>query len=351
VAWIAISGLTGSRPLGWYTGRDSPNTRRLVADYGGFEYDSDYYGDDLPFWMQVRKTDGSVVPQLIVPYTLDCNDMRFALPQGYSHADPFFQYLKDSFDVLYAEGDPPANRPKMMSIGMHCRLLGRPGRITALQRFLDHIAAARPRLGLPPHRHRAPLEAPPTHPFYERHVPRLNAIANAMLTFLTLTLEQLNAASPAEAPHLLDGLYEHSPWIPAGAGAAPVSLAGAAQARHGAGGARGRARRPAGADPRPPRAGRQGHGGQQPDGRIHQRAKQGGPDALHARGVCRIQQLNARLQRALWLSLHPGRARAARHGPVQAARSSTPLSGACTTTPTSSCRSACATSTASPRSA
>ena len=136
-----IQDLTGSRPLGWYTGRDSPNTRRLVADFGGFEYDSDYYGDDLPFWMKVQRTDGSVVPQLIVPYTLDCNDMRFALPQGYSHADPFFQYLKDTFDVLYAEGDPAGdNAPKMMSIGMHCRLLGRPGRITALQRFLDHIA-------------------------------------------------------------------------------------------------------------------------------------------------------------------------------------------------------------------
>ena len=135
-----IESLTGERPLGWYTGRDSPNTRRLVADYGGFEYDSDYYGDDLPFWMKVQKTDGTVVPQLIVPYTLDCNDMRFALPQGYSHADPFFQYMKDTFDALYAEGDPQGdNSPKMMSIGMHCRLLGRPGRITALQRFLDHI--------------------------------------------------------------------------------------------------------------------------------------------------------------------------------------------------------------------
>lgn len=135
-----IQRLTGERPLGWYTGRDSPNTRRLVADFGGFEYDSDYYGDDLPFWMKVRKTDGSDTHQLIVPYTLDCNDMRFALPQGYSHADPFFQYLKDSFDALYAEGDPNGmDRPRMMSIGMHCRLLGRPGRITALQRFLDHI--------------------------------------------------------------------------------------------------------------------------------------------------------------------------------------------------------------------
>ena len=137
LAMDGIRELTGHRPLGWYTGRDSPNTRRLVADYGGFAYDSDYYGDDLPFWMKVRKTDGAVVPHLVVPYTLDCNDMRFALPQGYSHADPFFQYLKDSFDVLYAEGD---EAPKMMSIGMHCRLLGRPGRITALQRFLDHVA-------------------------------------------------------------------------------------------------------------------------------------------------------------------------------------------------------------------
>jgi allantoinase len=137
LAMDGIRALTGNRPLGWYTGRDSPNTRRLVADYGGFAYDSDYYGDDLPFWMKVRRTDGEVVPHLVVPYTLDCNDMRFALPQGYSHADPFFQYMKDTFDVLYAEGEAS---PKMMSIGMHCRLLGRPGRITALQRFLDHIA-------------------------------------------------------------------------------------------------------------------------------------------------------------------------------------------------------------------
>ncbi len=140
-AMAIMERLTGERPLGWYTGRDSPNTRRLVADYGGFAYDSDYYGDDLPFWMKVRKTDGEVVPQLIVPYTLDSNDMRFSLPQGFAQADDFFTYLRDSFDALYAEGDPAGlNRPKMMSVGMHCRLLGRPGRIAALQRFLDHIA-------------------------------------------------------------------------------------------------------------------------------------------------------------------------------------------------------------------
>ena len=132
----AIERLTGQRALGWYTGRDSPNTRRLVADFGGFEYDSDYYGDDLPFWLQVQKTDGSLAPHLVVPYTLDCNDMRFALPQGFSHGDEFFEYLRDSFDVLYAEGE---ERPAMMSIGMHSRLLGRPGRMRSLQRFLDHL--------------------------------------------------------------------------------------------------------------------------------------------------------------------------------------------------------------------
>jgi putative urate catabolism protein len=131
-----IKQLTGSLPAGWYTGRDSPNTRRLLLDHGGLQYDSDYYGDELPFWMKVQKTNGDVVPHLVVPYTLDTNDMRFALPQGFSQADDFYTYLRDSFDVLYSEGE---DSPKMMSIGMHCRLLGRPGRIRALQRFLDHV--------------------------------------------------------------------------------------------------------------------------------------------------------------------------------------------------------------------
>jgi len=129
--------LTGAPPLGWYLGRDSPNTRRLVAEHGGFLYNADYYGDDLPFWMEVEISNGSRVPQLIVPYTLDANDMRFATPQGFNTATQFYDYLRDSFDVLYAEGE---DRPKMLSVGMHARLLGRPGRFIALQRFLDHIA-------------------------------------------------------------------------------------------------------------------------------------------------------------------------------------------------------------------
>ena len=132
--------LTGQAPRGWYTGRDSPHTRQLVAEHGGFTYDSDCYADDLPFWTEVRTPDGASVPRLVVPYALDTNDMRFATPQGYNSGEQFYQYLKDSFDVLYAEGDPQdGNAPKMLSVGMHCRLLGRPGRFRALQRFLDHV--------------------------------------------------------------------------------------------------------------------------------------------------------------------------------------------------------------------
>lgn len=131
-----LTDLFGKPPTGWYTGRDSPHTRQLVVEHGGFDYDSDYYGDDLPFWSEVACSDGSRRPHLIVPYTLDANDMRFATAQGFNTAEQFYTYLKDSFDVLYAEG---ASAPKMMSIGMHCRLLGRPGRFRALQRFLDYV--------------------------------------------------------------------------------------------------------------------------------------------------------------------------------------------------------------------
>ncbi|WP_171209472.1 MULTISPECIES: allantoinase PuuE [unclassified Ruegeria] len=123
--------VVGSRPRGWYTGRCSENTVRLVAEEGGFDYVADTYADDLPYWMKTGGRD-----QLIVPYTLDCNDMRFATPQGFNAGDQFFSYLKDSFDALYEEGE--AGAPKMLSIGLHCRLIGRPGRIMALRRFLDY---------------------------------------------------------------------------------------------------------------------------------------------------------------------------------------------------------------------
>ena len=120
----------GTWPLGWYTGRDSPNTRRLVVGHGGYEYDADSYADDLPYWVRVSGKD-----HLVVPYTLDANDMRFATNQGFNTGDQFFSYLRDAFDVLYAEGLESA---KMMSIGLHCRLVGRPGRFRGLQRFLDY---------------------------------------------------------------------------------------------------------------------------------------------------------------------------------------------------------------------
>ncbi len=132
-----IRKMTGGQwPQGWYTGRDSPNTRRLLADQGGFSYDSDYYGDDLPFWLPTTRSDGTTEPRLVIPYSLDTNDMRCVQVQGFNTGDHFLQYLKDSFDVLYAEGE---QAPKMMSIGMHCRVLGRPGRFGALQKFLDYV--------------------------------------------------------------------------------------------------------------------------------------------------------------------------------------------------------------------
>jgi putative urate catabolism protein len=125
-----ITRIAGERPLGWYTGRTSANTRRLVAEEGGFLYDADDYSDDLPFWSREVDT-----PHLIVPYTLDANDMRFAAPQGFNSGDQFHAYLRDAFDTLYAEG---AETPRMMSIGLHCRLVGRPGRLAALARFIDY---------------------------------------------------------------------------------------------------------------------------------------------------------------------------------------------------------------------
>ena len=124
------SSVTGARPTGWYLGRCSPQSHRLVAEEGGFTYNADCYSDDLPYWDRSFNT-----PQLMMPYTLDANDMRFATPQGFNSGQQFFDYLKDSFDVLHAEGS------KMMSVGLHCRLAGRPGRAAALARFLDYVAS------------------------------------------------------------------------------------------------------------------------------------------------------------------------------------------------------------------
>jgi len=154
-AVAVLKGLTGAAPLGWYTGRDSPNTRRLVVEHGGFVYDSDSYADDLPYWTTVSIRNGQqaaatgtgtaavphlAVPHLVVPYALDSNDMRFAALQGFNSGTQFFDYLKDSFDSLYREGDPSGfDAPKMLSIGLHARLCGRPGRIASLERFLDYV--------------------------------------------------------------------------------------------------------------------------------------------------------------------------------------------------------------------
>ncbi len=149
---------TGERPLGWYTGRTSSNTLKLVLDDGGFLYSSDTYADDLPYWVN-----GPKGPHLLIPYSLDANDMRFVVAQGFSGGEAFSSYLRDAFDLLYAEGE---RSPKMMSIGLHCRLVGRPGRAAALIRFLDHVAqhervwvASRIQIARHWHRHHRDLAA------------------------------------------------------------------------------------------------------------------------------------------------------------------------------------------------
>ncbi|MFJ9363438.1 allantoinase PuuE [Nocardia sp. NPDC101769] len=127
-----ITKLFGEAPKGWYTGRDSPQTRELVVEHGGFVYDSDSYADDLPYWVKVAGQD-----HLVLPYTLESNDMRFSSPAGFANGEEFFTYLKDAFDVLYAEG--AAGAPKMLSVGLHCRIIGKPARARALERFLDYV--------------------------------------------------------------------------------------------------------------------------------------------------------------------------------------------------------------------
>jgi len=179
--------VTGARPTGWYTGRTSVNTVRLVAEEGGFDYVSDTYDDELPYWFD---RDGLEKPQLVIPYTLDANDMRFATPQGFNSGDQFFAYLKDSFDTLYAEGK--AGRPRMMNIGLHCRLVGRPGRVAALKRFVDYVKShdkvwLTRRIDIAKHWHEThPYEAPALRPS------RMNFEAFV---------------------HAFGGVFEHSPWI------------------------------------------------------------------------------------------------------------------------------------------
>ena len=142
-ALVMLRDIFGSTPLGWYTGRDSPNTRRLLVEHGGLLYDADSYADDLPYWTEVAVGSGPErrsVAHLVVPYTLDCNDMRFATAHGFNSGSQFFDYLKAAFDTLYQEGDAQGlDAPKMLSVGLHCRLIGRPGRIGALERFLDYV--------------------------------------------------------------------------------------------------------------------------------------------------------------------------------------------------------------------
>ena len=125
--------VTGEAPVGWYTGRDSPNTRKLIQELGDFMYDSDSYADDLPYWVN-----GIKGPHLVIPYTLDTNDMRFATPQGFHTGEQFYQYLKDAFDALYDEGE---TSPKLLNIGLHCRIVGRPARIQGLKKFLEYVSS------------------------------------------------------------------------------------------------------------------------------------------------------------------------------------------------------------------
>ena len=177
--------VTGERPRGWYLGRCSENTVDLVTEEGGFDYISDAYDDDLPYWRHHAGKD-----QLIIPYTLDCNDMRFATPQGFNAGDQFENYLRDTFDTLYAEGD--AGAAKMMSIGLHCRLVGRPGRLAALKRFIDYakdhdgVWFAR-RIDIARH-------------WVETHPPNSNQL-------------QPSSLSKAEFVKTFGGVFEHSPWI------------------------------------------------------------------------------------------------------------------------------------------
>ncbi len=180
--------VTGARPKGWYTGRCSVNTVRLVSEEGGFDYISDTYDDDLPYWLEVGSRD-----QLIIPYTLEANDMRFATAPGYITGEDFFTYLKDAFDTLYAEGQDGV--PKMMSIGLHCRLIGRPGKIAGLKRFIDYIQG-----------------------FDGVWCPRRIDVARHWAEHHPHKRFERPSQMPKDRfVEVFGGIYEHSPWIAEGA--------------------------------------------------------------------------------------------------------------------------------------
>lgn len=181
--------VTGARPQGWYTGRTSVNTVRLAAEQG-FDYVSDTYDDDLPYWLDHDGHGNAIAPQLIIPYTLDANDMRFATPQGFNSGDQFFAYLRDSFDSLYREGE--AGSPKMMSIGLHCRLAGRPGRIEALRRFVDYVKSH--------DRAWTPRRIDIARHWREHHPYRAPALRPSRMDKATFV-------------ETFGGVFEHSPWI------------------------------------------------------------------------------------------------------------------------------------------
>jgi OHCU decarboxylase len=182
--------VTGERPLGFYYGRCSVNTVRLAAEEGGFEYVSDTYDDDLPYWLDHDGHGNPIPPQLVIPYTLDANDMRFATPQGFNSGDQFFSYLKDAFDTLYAEGK--AGQAKMMSIGLHNRLIGRPGRAAALKRFIDY-ARSHERVWFP----RRIDIARHWREYHPYKAPALRPSRMALPEFV----------------ERFGGIFEHSPWI------------------------------------------------------------------------------------------------------------------------------------------
>jgi OHCU decarboxylase len=230
--------LTGEMPRGWYTGRCSMNTIRLAAQEcrklgglsGGLAYVADSYADDLPYWVEIEDEDGEAFDQLIVPYTLDCNDMRFATPQGFNSGDQFFTYLRDTFDVLHAEGQ--AGAPKMMSIGLHCRLAGRPGRAAALRRFIDHAKAHQgvwfaTRADIADHWAR-------THPARPPAVrPRFVPVA-APQPAASIDAPEMRAASRPFVDFMAryGGVFEHSPWVAERAFAASALSAADASGLH-----------------------------------------------------------------------------------------------------------------------